>query len=248
MDPSLPADKRLQTEKKIQAALLIDPAFILPENSAKQLPAIRPSDLFLGAFQFPAARATPNSSGGIAQSWTSAFAAQSQVFHFVQRGLPLPGRFIGLHRQPEQCHSSSPCWRNARFGKNRSPRTWSPGNHSPSGQRNFHGAHPYRLLLHALDEPLEQISALVSCGAKMDFQTARQLTERFTKLPDFANTTEPANWGMSVTLPLPIRRKYPDSIGKLFPGGARVPSRWLDLGGQPLPRHRTSALSQPLAT
>ena len=80
LDPSLPADKRLQTEKKIQAALLIDPAFILPENSAKQLPAIKPSDLFLGAFS-SGSTGNPKLIWRDHQSWTSAFAAQSQVFH-----------------------------------------------------------------------------------------------------------------------------------------------------------------------
>lgn len=216
LDPSLPADKRLQTEKKIQAALLIDATFILPEDSAEQLPAIKPSDLFLGAFS-SGSTGNPKLIWRDHQSWTSAFAAQSQVFHLSGEAcLYLVGSLVytgNLNSAIHLLHAGGTLV----FGKNRSPRTWVQEITAHQVSAIFMVPTHYRLLLHALDEPLEQISALVSCGAKMDFQTARQLTERFptARFCEYYGASELGHVSYASFADL---EKYPDSIGKLFPG------------------------------
>jgi long-chain acyl-CoA synthetase len=75
----------------------------------------------------------------------------------------------------------------------------------------------YRLLLKVIDAPLNQITSLVTAGAKIDEQTVQNLVKAFPQanICEYYGASELGHVSYSATKDL---LSHPESVGKAFPG------------------------------
>lgn len=177
IDPATPNEVCQDLVLTEDFLLTIDEAFCLPEETAKA-PEITEADLFLGALS-SGSTGRPKVIWRDHQSWVRAFSLQSRIFHLsCQDTLYLAG---SLHYSANlnSCIHMLSEGGTVVFASNIMPRTWLKEIMHHKVTALFMVPSNYRILLKVLKEPLFMINSAVSCGEKLDFNTAKALLAFF---------------------------------------------------------------------
>lgn len=216
IDPLIPDIIYEDIKNKSAAVLCIDDNFCLPETIAPYMTEVNPKDLFLGAL----------SSGSTGehkliwrdhQSWVSAFPVQSRVFGLSGADtLFLCGSLVYTANLNSCLHLLYEGG-TVVVAANTFPQTWLKDIVQHQVSAIFMVPAHYRALLKIVESPLTQIKSLVSAGAKIDIDTVKDLLECFpqAKLYEYYGASELGHVSYCSGEDL---LKYPDTVGRAFPG------------------------------
>ncbi|MEN6412245.1 MAG: fatty acid--CoA ligase family protein [Veillonellales bacterium] len=197
-------------------SVYINEDFHLPDTAADTLPTVQPTDIFLGALS-SGSTGNPKLIWRDHSSWTRAFPQQSRVFCLCGKDrLFLAGSLIYTANLNACMHMLS-LGGTVVIADSRQPRTWVRGILKNQISGIFMVPAHYRILLKALEQPLLGIKSLVTCGAKLDPVTVRQMVERFPQagIYEYYGASELGHVSCMTKDDLLYR---PDSVGKPFPG------------------------------
>ncbi|MCX7920623.1 MAG: AMP-binding protein [Clostridia bacterium] len=225
IDPSTPLKVLEDIVNTIEPDLFITEDFILPCNTTSSLPLVESSDFFLGALS-SGSTGTPKLIWRDHQSWTAAFAPQSEVFGIsCADRLFVTGSLVytaNLNSCLHMLHEGG----TVVIASTTLPRTWISEISQNNVSTIFMVPTNYRILLKSMKEPLYHIQSLVSAGSKMDIITVKSLREKFpnAQFCEYYGASELGHVSYALTEAL---LKHPDSVGKAFPGV----NMWLDSSG-----------------
>jgi len=201
-------------EEKVDTCNIIDDQFILPTKS-EALPIVLDEDIFFGAL----------SSGTTGQhkviwrdhqSWTSAFAAQSETFSInANDSLFLSGSLVYTANLNSALHILNEGGMVV-FTQSSYPRTWIEEIKQNSVTSLFMVPSHYRILVKNMKAPLSHIQSLVSAGEKMDRETILSLKALFPngKICEYYGASELGH----VSYIEAEEIIEGDSVGRAFPG------------------------------
>ncbi len=199
-----------------QGALLIDDRWAPPAAKAACLPLAAQGDIFLGALS--------SGSTGIPKliwrdhaSWTSAFPAQSEVFHLASDDTLFVAGSLAYTANLNACLHMLSLGGTVVIGAGRRPRSWASdiANHQVSALCLV-PAH-YNLLLKTLSKPLPEVTSLVAAGAKLASETIRKLARYFPGATLIAYYGASELGHVSYMTGAELLEK-PGAAGKPFPG------------------------------
>ncbi|MBU2701811.1 long-chain acyl-CoA synthetase [Sporomusaceae bacterium BoRhaA] len=204
----------LMEEQKI--VLAIDENFQLSKNKTATLPDIYPEDIFLGALS-SGSTGTPRLIWRSHQSWTNAFPSQSIVFHISPKDTIYLAGSLAYTANLNACLHLLAEGGTVVMASNHLPRTWVREIKQHQVSAMFMVPAHYRLLLKVIDAPLNQITSLVTAGAKIDGQTVQNLVKAFPQanICEYYGASELGHVSYSATKDL---LSHPESVGKAFPG------------------------------
>lgn len=195
--------------------LHIDEAFELPA-ALSQLPDVNSNDIFLGAFS-SGSTGSPKLIWRDHQSWSSAFEAQGQVFGLDGSDiLYLTGSLVYTGNL-NACMQMLDAGGTVAIAASRMPRAWAHELIGCGATAIYMVPANYRRLLQAIEEPLTQIKAISSAGAKLDPNTVRQMLQYFpqARIIEYYGASELGHISYQTAAEL---LEHPGSVGKAFPG------------------------------
>jgi long-chain acyl-CoA synthetase len=205
----------LMTQHKLN--LYINECFE-PAADKAPLPDIYPDDIFFGALS-SGSTGTPKLIWRDHQSWTSAFAAQSQAFTICPADtIYLAGSLVYTANLNSCLHMLAEGGTVA-IASNSMPRTWVREIADCQAKVIFMVPANYRRLLQAMKAPLSQIRSIISAGAKLDRHTVEKLIQHFPQsgIVEYYGASE---LGHVSYLTAEELLNHPGSVGRAFPGVA----------------------------
>ena len=197
-------------------ALYIDEQYELPATAATCLPAIVEDDLFLGALS-SGSTGEPKLIWRDHRSWTSAFAAQSEVFHLSgDDTLFLAGSLV-YTANLNACLHMLFLGGTVVIGAGVRPRTWVQEMLARQVSAVCMVPAHYNLLLKAIPGALTRVRSLVAAGAKLAPDTVRQLLAHFPQADIYAYYGASELGHVSYMTGEDLL-KNPEAAGKPFPG------------------------------
>ncbi|MDU4959675.1 MAG: class I adenylate-forming enzyme family protein [Sporomusaceae bacterium] len=195
--------------------LCIDAQF-QPPAALAELPAVSPEAIFFGAF----------SSGSTGQpkliwrdhhSWTSAFAAQSEVFGLGGDDILYLAGSLVYTANLNACLQLLAAGGTVVFAGGGMPRAWAAEMAACRATAVFMVPTNYRRLLAVLREPLPAVTSATSCGAKLDAGTAQRLQFAFpqARIIEYYGASELGHVSYQTAAELVA---HPGSVGRAFPG------------------------------
>lgn len=203
----------METQK---IALTIDETFQLPTNKKTALPDIQPQDIFLGALS-SGSTGTPKLIWRSHQSWTNAFPSQSIVFHISPKDTIYLAGSLAYTANLNACLHLLAEGGTVVMASNHLPRTWLREIKQHHVSAIFMVPTHYRLLLKVINSPLDQITSIITAGAKIDGHTVQKLVKTFPQanICEYYGASELGHVSYSTTKDL---LNHPESVGKAFPG------------------------------
>lgn len=213
-----------QTSEAVTAGLIsrhqlcgyIDDHTPLPDETAAVLPAIAPQDIFLGALS-SGSTGDPKLIWRSHQSWSQAFAAQSEVFSIRSADTLFLAGSLVYTANLNACVHMLAAGGTVVIAANGMPRTWLRELTAYQVTAIFMVPANYRRLLQSLPAPLPQVVSMSSVGAKLDRHTVERLMHCFpqARIVEYYGASE---LGHVSYLTAEELLEHPDSVGKAFPG------------------------------
>lgn len=216
IDASTSEEVSAELYKRHKLNLYINESFEPATAKAPTLPDIHPQDIFLGALS-SGSTGIPKLVWRDHQSWTSAFAAQSQVFKICSTDtIYLAGSLVYTANLNSCLHIFSEGGAVVIAG-NSMPRTWVREITDCQATAIFMVPANYRRLLKAMEAPLTQIKSIISAGAKLDRNTVEKLRQYFpqSRIVEYYGASE---LGHVSYLTAEELVSQPGAVGKAFPG------------------------------
>ncbi|WP_231881902.1 class I adenylate-forming enzyme family protein [Anaerosporomusa subterranea] len=216
IDASTSEEVTAELIKRHKLNLYINENFEPPIGKAPILPDLHPQDVFFGALS-SGSTGIPKLIWRDHQSWTSAFAAQSQAFNIDKTDtIYLVGSLVYTANLNSCLHIFAEGGAVVIAG-NSMPRTWAREIADFQVSAIFMVPVNYRRLLKAMETPVVQIKSIISCGAKLDRNTVQDLLQYFPQsgIYEYYGASE---LGHVSYLTADESVNYPGAVGRAFPG------------------------------
>lgn len=186
-------------------------------NTSHKCPTLNPQNIFLGAMSSGSSTGIPKIIFRDHQSWLAAFPWQSKLFHIDKNDtLYLIGE-LSYTANLNACIHAFFTGASVVIAPNRLPQTWLKEINAYSISALFMVPAHYSILLKALSKPNNNISSLVTGGAKINKTTVQQLHHYFpnASIVEYYGASELGHVSYADMHDLLTR---PQSTGKIFPG------------------------------
>ena len=197
-------------------SLFIDETYSLPFAETGQLPAVAPSDVFLGALS-SGSTGTPKVIWRDHASWTNSFDVQSEVFRVGGNDILFIAGSLVYTANLNACVHMLAAGGTVVIGAGARPRSWMQEMAANAVTAICMVPAHYNMLLKIASEPLVSVRSLVAAGARLTPDTVRNLETRF---PDAAIIAYygASELGHVAYITGEDLLKKPGAAGKLFPG------------------------------